>query len=286
MPVLNEDYVCISKTNSAIARRMLKKGEAEIVVGDPLVIKLLRQTSTFLEEHGGFKMERVDLSNIFSKEQAIYFQNISGGVISLDLQSESGEPIRDRLSNTLVPVCITDKYSFDMLKKSHRIRTLMTLQNVGKKPLIKIMLQDDYEKWLEARSKKLGVSKEAIVKMAETKQNNVSVDNVQNTSQNVIEVTPVKYVTETDIITPKVLGTCQRLHPESTTKIDPIEAMDIFETLDLTVEDVDYIMGHCYNEIIKKWANKRQNEFNGIVEESEKPKSEELIRKAGRPKKT
>lgn len=285
IPVLNEDYICISKTNSALARRMLKKGEAEVVVVDPLVIKSSKQVETFLEEKGGFKMERVDLNKIFGKEQPIYLQNISNGVISLDLASESGEPIRDRLPNTLVPICITDKYSFDMLKKSHRIRTLLTLQNVGKKPLVKIMLQDEYEQWLENRSKKHGIAKEDLVTMAETKQTNVAVDNFID---NIVapKITKTATHSEGDIITPKVLGVCQKLHPEVEPKMDPIEALDIFEMIDLTEDDLTYIINNCYNAIIKKWAISRQNELRGIeVAPIKKPTAEDVIRKAKRPKK-
>jgi hypothetical protein len=107
-----------------------------------------------------------------------------------------------------------------------------------------------------------------------------------------------------EIINPKILGTCQRLHPESDSKIDPIDALDMFESMSdiFTENDFNYIISHSYNDIIKKWARKKQlgedesvsktqAQSNTIIRETEDLRDTPAVivkpkKKAGRPKGT
>ena len=259
--VLDEHNRVISKTSSAMARKMLRKNEAIIVSRDPFMICL-----TKAQKFGGTKMETADLYKIFiGTEQPLYIQNVSGGRISFEFNSH-GQVIPFRMLNSRDPKCLNNELPWDLMKNDARFRKLLTNEK-----LVRVMDQKDYEIYLGRRSTLLKTSKKELIESAETKHDSYRMNEITPPTREELnqqlrdEVkNPDVIINEVEEINGKILGVCQQLHPESDSKIDPIDALDVFESMvEITAPELDYIRGHCYNDIIKKWALHKQIEITG-----------------------
>ncbi len=305
--VLDQIGQIISKTKPAMARKLLKNKEAEIVFADPFVIKLTKSAN--MQQFGGNKMGLpVNIHGLLSKgEQPLYLQNVSGGIVSIEFRYEN-QIIPFRLANVREPICITDAIPWNVIKNDYKFRELLNRENVGKEKWVTIMTQDEYTAYLERRSQILNRSKEELITRSKTAHSELNdkpdvSTTTEDRKENLINEVKDKDIllADIEIINPKILGTCQRLHPESDSKIDPIDALDMFESMadGFTENDFNYIISHSYNDIIKKWALKKQlteeeapslATSNTIIRETEdlrdtppvitKPK-----KRAGRPKK-
>lgn len=306
--VLDQIGQIISKTKPAMARKLLKNKEAEIVFADPFVIKLTKNAN--MQQFGGNKMGLpVNIHGLLSKgEQPLYLQNVSGGIVSIEFRYEN-QIIPFRLANVREPICITDAIPWNVIKNDYKFRELLNRENVGKPKWVTIMTQPEYDAYLERRSEILNQSKEELVNRSTTAHGELNnKPDVSTTPEerkdNLRDEVKDKDILldDIEIINPKLLGTCQRLHPESDSKIDPIDALDMFESMadSFTENDFNYIISHSYNDIIKKWALKKQlteeeapslATSNTIIRETEDLRDTPSVitkskKRTGRPKKS
>ena len=258
--VLDENGQLASKTNPAMARKMLKRNEVSVVSKNPFIIQF-NKTMMTSKNNGGNIMERLQIQSLLSNEQTLYLQNISGGIVSIEFRN-GDQLIPFRLANTREPICITDAVPFDILKKDFKFRELLNRGNIGKPEWVRVFTQEQYADYLERRSAMLNTSKEEVVQRGADIHNQINHKQVPAPDDKPTlrdEVKDTSVLSEADVILPKILGVCQSLHPEADNKIDPIDALDIFESiLDISEDDLNYIISHSYNEIIKKWALKKQ----------------------------
>lgn len=277
--ILDEFDRFISKTSSAMARKLLKKKEATVISKDPFMLRLNKNQNSF----GGNKMDSASIYKLFmGDEQPIYIQNVSGGRISFEFHYH-GQLIPFRMANSREPKCINNEVPWEVMKNDVKFRGF-----ISKPKLVKVMTQDEYTSYLDRRSNLLKTSKSELIKSAATKHNSTTMNDLAPPTKEELDrqlreevKNPAALLNEVEEINTKILGVCQRLHPETDSAIEPLEALDIFESLEPTPEDLDYIRGHCYNDIIKKWALQKHIELTGgdsDIEVETLARSETIIR--------
>jgi len=265
--VINDDNQIISKTTSAMARKLLAKKDAVVVSRNPFIIQLLKYAS-FIPIKETFKMEPRNLMTLIKNEEPIYLLNLKAdGQITMHFRTLYGEPKPFRVPKGSLPVNISDEYTYEELKNFTDLRRVIS------KGWVRVMNQEDRDAFLLRRSssskKSLDKIKEETDKAQRMTTAELKAERV--TGEELEEMRRTKEAMEKvemdSIVRPRIIGLCQRLSKDSDNPIDPMEALEELELLAPTEDESNYILTHSGgNAIIKKWVLAKQ--IDGL-EESE-----------------
>ena len=287
--VIDENGAYLVPTSSANARRLLKSNQAKIEIIKPFTIRL---TKTVLNPNIQRRQEKmqINLHEFFAEPHPVYVQNISNpiGVISLEFRTKTGQAIPFRVPANRNPIRLTDKVPFDVIKDCINFLDFLNPSAYGPAKL-QLLTEEEYDGYYTSMQKLTEINAKQLA--AEAQEKALQVQNAYaSLEQKIVPSTvtkPVEYTIEPQV-SPKVISTCQLLNPDTNENPTPMgarEALDILNSLSLTMIDYDYIMGHTYehvkkeNGMIKKWAMQRQQVqgtdrgvINSKLEESMKKK--------------
>lgn len=287
--VLDNDGKYLLPTNPASARKLLREGKARIIYKDPFTIELSKTVDTPNTTRRLNNMLRTNFFEYFKEPRPVYVQNISNpiGVISLEFKLQNGELLSYKIPAKRDPVALTNFIPFDTIKTSGGF--LSFLQPTGSGPArVQLLTEEEYWQYYEKKQRDLGeksaqkVAQEAQLAASsfnsavKTKTPIVSLEEAMPSMEELSKVMEPE-------VNPKIIATCQQLDPENSNGTSPKEAIDIFNSLDLTSIDCDYIMGHTYdhikkeNSLVRKWANRRQQELANVVNEIIESKTFEKV---------
>ena len=278
--VLDHDGKYLVPTSPANARRLLKKGEAEVKFKNPFTIILLKQVSQPNLEKRRNKMKITNFYDFFSVPKAVYVQNISNpiGILSLEFPKRNGQYISFKVPANRNPINLTNTVPFESIRESESLMRFLQPTPYGP-PKLQLLTDDEYNAFYEAQQKILDTEADTLKETAQLAAMQI------NTSYDMRERVVPETATRVDFdkmavepqVNPKVLSTCQMLNPDTNENPTPLsarEALDIFNSLSLTMIDYEYIIGHTYshlkkeNEVLRKWAFQRQGSVNqntGII---------------------
>jgi hypothetical protein len=279
-------------TSSANARKLLKNDKANVQSKKPFSISLKKSIDS-PDTQRRLNMRTMNLHNFFKESKAIYVQNITNpiGNISLEFRDQSGLIIPVKIPSTRNPIILTDQVTFDVVKQSAEfLKYLKPTATSGAK--LQLLEEEEFNAYYENRAKELEAT---------------SVQDVITESQAKIDKLMQKeiIVSEEDARGPKegdrtllepevhtrVIATCQQLDPSNSSKISAREALDEFNTLELSTIDYDYIISHCYdlveggkgNNLVRKWAVNKLSALNsnsGIIQTADGPKKRTRIKQS------
>lgn len=265
--VIDENGSYLVPTSSANARRLLKLKQAKIETIKPFTIRL---TKTVLNPNITRRQEKmkINLYEYFAEPHAIYVQNISNpiGVISLEFRTKTGQVIPFRVPANRNPIRLTDKVPFDVIKDCINFLDFLNPSAYGPAKL-QLLTEEEYDGYYTSMQKLTEINAKQLA--AEAQEKALQVQNAYTSHEKIVPdslTKPVEYTIEPQV-SPKVISTCQLLNPDTNENPTPMgarEALDILNSLSLTMIDYDYIMGHTYDHIkkengmIKKWAMQRQ----------------------------
>lgn len=259
--VVDDNNKVISKTNSALARKLLNRKEAEVVSKDPFVVKLLKPIVYSLKEEET-QMEARNINELIKNEEPIYIQNVTGnGQVSMGLRTLWGDYKRLRVENTTIPVCITDEFTYEEIKNFSDLRRCIA------KKWLRVMNVDDYNDYLKRKAATKGKKIFTEAQKAQERMTAQAPEVDKMTAEHEEALRRARLdadlVDITSIINPRILGICQRLGKDSDNPLDPFDALDNFEALSpLSDDELNYIMGHCGgNKTIQKWIAQKQSEM-------------------------
>lgn len=284
--VINDANQIISKTTSAMARKLLAKKDAIVVSKNPFIIQLLKYDS-FVPIKENFKMESRNLMTLIKNEEPIYLLNLKAdGQITMHFRTLYGEPKPFRVPKGPLPVNITDEYTYEELKNFTDLRRVVT------KGWVRVMNQEDRDAFLLRKS---SLSKKSIDKVKEEADRaqrmttaELKADRV--TREELDEMKRAKEALEKvemdSVVRPRIIGLCQRLSKDTDNPIDPMEALEELELLNPTEDESNYILTHSGgNAIIKKWVLAKQMEdIEGELEDEETEEVTSTSEKKVKPK--
>lgn len=252
--VVNDTNQIVSKTNPAVARKLLAKKEAAVVSKNPFIIHLFKASSLEIPEE--LKMETRNIMELAKSDQPIYLQNLTGdGQISMGMRTPYNELKKLRIPNSAKPVCITNEFSAD------EIRNFTDLKKMINAGIVRVMNQADYDDFLKKGTHpKVNAKKIKETPLAPTVAPN---DETNPEDQNAIQkAMAMSGQTASRNVRARIIGVCDRLDKKSDNSLEPIEALEQFEGLvPLHDDEYIYIMSNCNgNGIIKKWILNKQTE--------------------------
>ena len=264
--VIDENGSYLVPTSSANARRLLKLKQAKIEIIKPFTIRLIK---TILNPNIQRRQEKmkINLHEYFADPHAIYVQNISNpiGIISLEFRTKTGQVIPFRVPANRNPIRLTDKVPFDAIKDSINFLDFLNPSAYGPAKL-QLLAEEEYDGYYASMQKLTEINAKQLAEEAQEKA--LRVQNAYTSNEKIVPeiLKPMEYTIEPQV-SPKVISTCQLLNPDTNENPTPMgarEALDILNSLSLTMIDYDYIIGHTYdhvkkeNGMIRKWAVQRQ----------------------------
>lgn len=284
VPVQDKEGKFLLPTSPANARKLLKEEKARVQSKNPFSISLNKNVEVPNTQRR-LNMRTNNMHEFFREPKALYVQNVTNpiGNVSLEFRDQSGLIIPVKIPSTRNPIILTDHVTFEIVKQSAEfLKYLKPTVTSGAK--LQLLTEDEFQAYYEQRAKELEAS---------------SIQEVITESQEKVEKLMQKeiIVTEEEARAPKegstamepevntrVIATCQQLDPANSSKISAREALDIFNTLEVTTIDLDYIVSHCYdlveggkgNSLVRKWAVTKLSSMsgdNGIIKTSDGPKA-------------
>lgn len=278
--VVDSEGTYLVPTSCANARRLLKQHKAKITHKTPFTITLTKKIESPDSKNRRNKM-KINLYEYFATPHAVYVQNISNpiGVISLEFRAKTGQAIPFRVPANRNPIRLTDKVPFEVIKDCINFLDFLNPSVYGPAKL-QLLTEEEYDIYYESMQKLTEVNAEQLAAEAQAKA--LRVQSSYASSEKIVPEAHTKPNIEYTIepqVSPKVISTCQLLNPDTNENPTPMgtrEALDILNSLSLTMIDYDYIIGHNYdhakkeNAMIRKWAIQRQQmevsqETGGII---------------------
>lgn len=288
--VLDSGGLMLLPTTPASARMLLQSGGAVVRSKKPFSIQLTKKVNSLNTEK---KMRTVNLHNFFKESKAIYVQNVTNpiGNISLEFRDQSGLIIPVKIPSTRNPIILTDQVTFDVVKQSAEfLKYLKPTATSGAK--LQLLEESEFNAYYENRAKELEATSvqevitESQAKIDKLMQKEIIVSEEEARAPKEGDRT----LLEPEVHT-RVIATCQQLDPANSSKISAREALDEFNTLELSTIDYDYIISHCYdlveggkgNNLVRKWAVNKLSALNnnsGIIQTADGPKKRTRIKQS------
>lgn len=268
--VTDESWAFLDSTRKGKARKLLKSGKAVMLAKDPPFIQLRKTVS--VKEKEGKKMSMVKSIDQYFREQAeIYIQNISGGVVSLTFYENDGRVEPFSLPNDRRPVRLTDYIPKEIVIKSPDFRKLI----MRRPPAIRLLSDEEYYKTIKTIATETGKDVEKVVDEISEKLTKVQThtemkireeDEIKMVEQEVSD--SIKDGTELDIpgeadsgISPRVLQLVGNCSKQAELRMKADDALAELATLNLSIEDLNYIVSNCDYKTVVVWAKKKLREI-------------------------
>ncbi len=219
-----------------------------------------------------------ELTKYFADEKDIYIQNVSSGLVSLSFGDR--DEIGYTVPNTPNPVCLTSIIPFHLVKKSITFRKAL-LRNP---PFIKLFTEEEYKEFFARKSVVAKKTAEELISDTEVKQMKL-----QNKEMEPVKEEPTPVVnsstepeTMDEILTPRVIQIISTLNPQTVEGVEPIilqpneisDIIDELDTIDLNLDDLEYIRSQGKFKTVKKWAADKA----AVIEEQASLTADEIVK--------
>jgi hypothetical protein len=276
--VLDSNGCFLENTHPAMARKLLKEGQAKIYAREPFAIQLNRSVeSPNRQLRNQETMSQIqNYTEFFKEERDIYIQNISGCQVSVTFQTGPGQFESYLFPNTKDPVNLTRFVPFQAVKNSHDLRKL--LNRVP--PALLILSETEFNAYFSHQATKSGVTVDQALEAAEQRRSAVQnhtpladapdpiklhevVEDGKHLGERKI-VRSLETVSAEEEINPRVLNLCLQVNPALTdqqkmTAAQLLSELDVMG--DLTLIDWEYVRSHGFYKSVKNLAKKKADEL-------------------------
>lgn len=256
VPVLGSDDSVLSYTHPARARKLCKAGKARVVSAEPFKIKLGRDPK---EDRVMSTTLITNFTEYFREEREVFIQNKSNGQVALQFEIAPGRVEPLILPRSKDPINLSQRVPFLAIKNSMDLRRLVN----RRPPALALLSEAEFLAHYERKAKEAGVSVAEIMDEAERRQfaatnRQAEPASPRKTLEELADERKAEPPSPEERITPRVVGLCAGVG-EDVDKKDLIPARDMLEELksmDLTVADLEYLLGHGYYKTVKQFAQK------------------------------
>jgi len=194
-----------------------------------------------------------ELTRYFAEEKDIYIQNVSSGLVSLSFGDK--DEIGYTVPNTPNPVCLTSIIPFHLVKKSITFRKAL-LRNP---PFIRMLTEEEYKEFFTRKSVVAKKSPEELIEDTEVKQMRLQNKEMEPVKDIPEPVTNSATEPETldEVLTPRIIQIIATLNAPTTEGAVPIvlsDVIDELDSIDLNMDDFEYVRSQGKFKTIKKWA--------------------------------
>jgi hypothetical protein len=269
--VLDGDGKYLLPTTPALARKLLNEGKARVVSKDPFSISLFKNVESPNTSRRYETMKAINLHEYFNVSKAVYIQNISDpiGVISLTFKKLNGEIIPCPILSSRNPIILTDKVAFEDIKESIEFRTYLRANSYGPAKL-QLLTEEEFNGYYDRRAKEIGASTSELIEETHRKAESIAArEKIVTEKEAFVDPRTMDHSILEPEVNTRVISTCQQLDPSNPSKISARDAIDTFNSLNMTQVDYDYILSNCFdrleknNAVIRKWAMGRLKDING-----------------------
>ena len=288
--VTDQDWAFLENTRPGKARKLVKEGDAKFISKDPPFIQLQKKVCVKKED---FKMNNLrSIDQYFRENDEVYIRNASGGVVSLTFYDQTGRVEPFTIPNEKRPIRLTDYIPKDLILKSPDFRKLImrrppaiillnsedyfnTLNKVavesGKKP--EQVVDEIQEKLFQARAR-LPISElvpdDQKIVMKDPEESSAVVPEIIMRDAEELPVVPPEGGKDSDLTIPgsvndgvhprvlQIIGSCSKL---ATNRMKANDAISELDTINLTLEDLNYISSNCAYKTVQHWATKKLSDM-------------------------
>jgi len=270
--VTDQSWSWLESTRPGKARKLIRDGHAKLIEKEPPFIQLQR-TVFKTNKEGTMVTTLVSLDKYFKENESIYVQNTSGGIVSLTFRSADGRPEPFSLPNDRRPIRLTDYVPKDMIVRSADFRKLV----MRRPPAIKVLTEDEYSGKITTIAKESdkepdAVVEEIAVKMATAQRKEIpvsdefgmrveepgSAEEVMKASAGMDDLNIPGSVE--DGVNPRVQQIVANCSAQAVGRIKAADALEDLENLNLTVEDLNFVIGSCSYKTVVSWAQRKLKE--------------------------
>jgi len=216
-----------------------------------------------------------ELTRYFADEKDIYIQNVSNGLVSLSFGDK--DEIGYTVPHTPNPVCLTSIIPFHLVKKSITFRKAL-LRNP---PFIRMLTEEEYKEFFVRKSVVAKKSPEELIEDTEIKQmrlQNKEMEPVKDIPEPVVN-SSTEPETMDEVLTPRIIQIISTLNAQTTEGTAPLvlsDVIDELDSLDLNMDDLEYVRSQGKFKTVKKWAADKMAE----IEEKSSLTADEIEDKA------
>jgi hypothetical protein len=221
----------------------------------------------------------VSLDKYFRENESVYVQNTSGGIVSLTFRSADGRPEPFSLPNDRRPINLTDYVPKDMIMRSADFRKLI----MRRPPAIKVLTAEEYELRINGIAKEKGQEPLAVVEDISDKISNAqkkSIPTAPDTFGMKVEENPANDPKEDsaggadDIgipgiadegINPRVMQIVANCSPQAADKMKASDALDELDSLNTTLEDLNYVASNVAYKTVRDWAKSQLTKNKDVL---------------------
>lgn len=271
--VTDQDWSFLESTREGKARKLIKSGDAKLLSKDPPFIQLKR--AVFKQKgEGVMATTLMSLDKYFKENESVYVQNVAGGIVSLTFRSSDGRPEPFSLPGDRRPIRLTDYVPKEMIVRSADFRKLV----MRRPPAIKVLTETEYMERIGAIAKERGkeegvVLEEITERMAKAQRKEIPIVNdikmkveepgeqeeIHEAADGVKDINIPGNVDDAGV-NPRVQQIVGNCSPQAENRIKASDALEELENLNLSVGDLNFIIGNCVFKTVSQWAQRKLKE--------------------------
>lgn len=303
--VLDSERRFLEYTHPAIARKLLKDGQAIVYSKSPFAIQLNKSVTNpnRVKRNEEIMGHIINFTDFFKEEKDIYVQNVSNCQVSVSFEVAPGRSESYLFTNSKDPVNLTRFIPFHAIKSSMDLRRM--LNRVP--PALQLLTETEHDAYYSKSARDQGL-KSADEAMAKAEARRMAVQNHQplpdapdpikihevvEDGQRLGEKKLVKStaasVSEADEINPRVLNLCLQVHPSipDQQKMTAQQMLAELDTMDsLAMLDWEYLQSHGYYKSVRNLARKKVAELASASVEPDEEEEVKPVKKAKKQAKT
>jgi hypothetical protein len=264
--VIDSEYNELEPTRPGKARKLLNSGKAKLLNEKIPLIQLKK----IVKKQEDLKMDLRSIERYFKDNEEVYVQNISGGVVSLTFYDTDGRPEPFSLINDRRPIRLTDYIPKEIIRKSSALRKLL----MRRPPVLRLLSEENYagtittiaketdktpEEVVDELSEKISNRRTKLPESAEEKKakEDLKLEVIDASEDGGPEGDDLEIPGTVDSgINPRVIQVVADCSDQATKRIKAGEALAEFKNMNLSIDDLNYIIGNCGYRTVVSWAQK------------------------------
>lgn len=216
-----------------------------------------------------------NFTEYFKTERDVFVQNLSNTQVSLQFETYPGRIEGVLLPKGKKPINLTQLVPFGAIKMSIDLRKMVN----RRPPVLVLMSEEEYLAYYENLAKRSGRTPDEEMEAAHEYQSDLqgkrAVTNpspaVRKTIEEEAEERKNQPADPQDKVTARVVGLCASVGDDIDEKdrMGAKEMLDELRDMELTLADLEYLLGHGYYKSVKNFAKKALEERNPGVEDDE-----------------